>query len=348
MVKNKSIIFTGLIKRQPDCGISMKNFYFVNKLQEYYDIVYIVGLTKTGKGKSHYPFDVIKVLFLALVHPKAKIVVSANTGVANFLIKAIVLIGMAKRCYYWVPGGVFHILVKERYPKTAFMKINRLFVQSQTMVEELKKMGFTNATYVPNSKRIFYITKFKRDDYGFIRFVFISRIHPQKGCGMIVDCAKRLNQIGYENKFVVDFYGSISPEYEEEFLNSCKKLANINYKGYLDMTTKVGYDLLSLYDIMLFPTYWWGEGFPGVIIDAYICGIPVIASDWNYNKEFIDSTTGILIHAQNEDELFREMKNTLDGKYNLFAMSRNCMTKARLYDINYVLSKSNLMKFELL
>ena len=30
---------------------------------------------------------------------------------------------------------------------------------------------------------------------------------------------------------------------------------------------------------MLFPTYWHGEGFPGIVIDAFVAGLLVVATD---------------------------------------------------------------------
>jgi glycosyltransferase involved in cell wall biosynthesis len=45
--------------------------------------------------------------------------------------------------------------------------------------------------------------------------------------------------------------------------------------------------VLPQYDVMLFPTYYAGEAFPGVFVDAFVAGIPVIASDWQDNPELI-------------------------------------------------------------
>ncbi len=36
--------------------------------------------------------------------------------------------------------------------------------------------------------------------------------------------------------------------------------------------------MLQHYDMLLFPTHWIGEGYPGIIIEAYHAGIPVITT----------------------------------------------------------------------
>ena len=326
----------------------MKNFYFVKKFQDYYRKVYVVSFKRSGFERLIFPFKVLKVLLLSLLNPNAKIVLSSTAWEVNPIVKALGVLGLAKRGYYWVPGGVFHIVVKEKYEKALYMKLNRLFVQSPSMVNELGKMGFSNVVYVPNSKKIFYYPEDNHKQNGIIKFVFLSRIHPAKGCDMIIDCVKRLNELGYEKKFMVDFYGNIDHGYRNVFLEQCNNVTNVSYKGYLDLTIKEGYDTLSTYDMMLFPSYWWGEGFPGVVIDAYICGLPIIASDWNFNCDVIDHTTGIIVHTKKTEELCMEMKNTLDGKYDLISMSRNCKQKTHQYDNDQVLSESNLRQLGLL
>lgn len=344
---NNKIIFAGLVLKVPNCGISMKNFFFIKKFQEYYDKVYVVDLHIYGLHKLLLPFDIFRIVLWACLYPKAKIVVSSNTWESNILFKVLVFLGMAKRCFFWVPGGVFPKMVKDKKMISTFIGLKKLYVQSPSMVQSLQKMGFSNAIYVPNSKEInYYPVKPVRND-GIIRFVFLSRIHPSKGCGMIINCAKRLNELGYADRFIIDFYGNFFLVYKEKFLALCDTVPNVRYQGFINLTLQEGYDKLAGYDMMLFPTYWHGEGFPGVVIDAYIAGLPIIASDWNCNCDVVDDTTGIIIKSQNEDALFEEMKNTIDGKYDLVALSKACQERAKLYDNDYVLSKDNLIKIGL-
>ena len=64
---------------------------------------------------------------------------------------------------------------------------------------------------------------------------------------------------------------------------------------------------LKKYFALLFPTYFHGEGFAGCLIDAFFAGIPVIATDWLYNKDIINNSFishYILILLNNFIELF--------------------------------------------
>ena len=94
---------------------------------------------------------------------------------------------------------------------------------------------------------------------------------------------------------------------------------------------------------MLFPTYWHGEGFPGVIVDAYVAGLPVIASDWNFNEEFIeDGVTGVVVPTHDTEALLMAMKRMSDGGYDLDTMSQNCRREASEYDVDKILNRAQI------
>ena len=97
------------------------------------------------------------------------------------------------------------------------------------------------------------------------------------------------------------------------------------------------YNLLSEYSCMLFPTFWQGEGFPGVIIDAYIAGLPVISSDWNMNSELIeDGETGFLVPVQNAKMLADKMLDLIKNPELVMNMRINTLAKAKDYHIDSV------------
>ena len=88
---------------------------------------------------------------------------------------------------------------------------------------------------------------------------------------------------------------------------------------------------------MLFPTFWKGEGFPGVIIDAFVSGLPVIASDWNMNAEVVvDGENGFVIKANCVDALMDKMKYALMNKNQLIEIGKNNQLKAKNYHIDRI------------
>ena len=208
------------------------------------------------------------------------------------------------------------------------------------MREELYSLGIKNVVYVPNSKPIIYrpnTNKFKLSHI--IKFVFVSRIHPDKGCDDIFNAVQMLNDRGYSDRFEVSFWGPVFPSYKESFNTQLQEYKNVNYCGFLDFTCVNGYDILSNYDIMLFPSYWSGEGFPGVIIDAYIAGLPIIASDWNLNQEVIENEkTGFIIRTKDVQGLYNAMLNCIEGRVDILTMRRFCVKYAEKFDYRNVIS----------
>lgn len=332
-----SIIFVGLLDEKATSGETMKNQLFIQRFKEVFDKVYVYNAENT----RHRPWRLFKLLFLCWAHPRAKVFISASWGVARPLLYLMKII-RRKDVHYWVVGGIFHEKIKKGELSTKFYQsLHSIIVQNEYMRNSLVEQGFTNVHFIPNSKRIDYLPDISRRDNHLIKFVFLSRIHPTKGCKEIVDSVISLNKQGYEQRFCVDFYGKIDNNYPG-FMSMIESVPNVKYKGFLDLTDREGYSTLSNYDVMLFPTYWPGEGFPGVIIDAYIAGLPVLASDWNLNKFYVTKETGILIPHHDQHCLEIEMLSIINGEYDLRLMSRNSQNESLKYDNRKVITQQTL------
>ena len=109
------------------------------------------------------------------------------------------------------------------------------------------------------------------------------------------------------NKIIIDFYGQIDSCDNEYFQENIQKYDFISYKGSL-LPAKI-HSTLSLYDILLLPTHYYTEGFPGSVLDAYYAGIPVIVTNWKYANEFVvNEKSGFIIPFENGE---KELINTI-------------------------------------
>jgi glycosyltransferase involved in cell wall biosynthesis len=186
---------------------------------------------------------------------------------------------------------------------------------------------------IPNFKKFNMNLNINVKEESIFSFVFIGRISKAKGIFEIVEAVKILKEQNLEFKFFVDFYGPV----EEEII--FPEDLPLVYKGYLDIMNNQNesYGILSEYSCMLFPTYWKGEGFPGVIIDAYIVGLPVIATDWNMNKEVVeDGETGLIVPIQDANALALAMLKMMQDPELVKKMSDNSFKKARDFHIDNV------------
>ena len=262
---------------------------------------------------------------------------------------------------YWIIGGSIANWIKEgKVCSKTYQIVDTFIAEGTKMLKTFSDCGFNNTLYVPNFKHVDYIPEKPVRNDGSVKFVFLSRIIPQKGCKMIINAVTQLNNMSY-TRFSVDFYGPIEKSYKDEFLASISELKNVRYNGFLDLNQQVNYDELAKYDVMLFPTYWDGEGFPGIAIDAFVSGLPVIATDWSLNSDIIkDGVTGKILPVKLSDkintallkreelpfienvvtsELVDAMKSFIDNPAIIGFMSDNCQNTALQYDINHVLTK---------
>lgn len=342
------VILVGAINEGnlPTCGETMKNQLFVKRFNELFDEVITVDTLNWKKR----PWVLIKLFFTLLFNRGAKVVISASGAVA-MLIKFLYYMPLKKNVYFWVVGGNLADSIKAgNYNLKALASLNAILVQGESMVKDLALYNLDNVFYVPNSKPITFkptITPKKEGEP--YRFVFLSRIHPDKGIAEIISATEQLNAAGLQDRFEIDFYGKIEPFYEDKFKSEIAKCVNANYKGYLNLTNDRGYETLSQYDVMLFPTYWRGEGFPGVVLDANIAGLPIIASDWNMNREVVkENKTGILIPTKDSISLANTMRLFISGAVDLYEMRNNSITHVKQYDSRNILSHELMKQIGLL
>ena len=342
----KNLIFIGPIGLGtiPPGGDVMKNQLFLDRFVQVFDQVITVDTLNWKKR----PWVMFRLFLSLLFHPKAKVIISANPGSADSLIGLIKKMRLPNECYYWVVGGSFHEMIKEgRFSASTYAYLKGIFLQGQSMVDSLKESGLNNGVFVPNSKIInHYGEKLPKLDEK-THFVFLSRVEEYKGCTDIFTSVDALNQTGYHGRFDVVFYGreSEDAEYAKQFNEMVNSHSEVEYKGLLNLRDTNNYDELAKYDVMLFPTYWHGEGFPGIVIDAYISSLPIIASDWNLNKDVIeDGQTGWIIPSHDVEALTERMKFVIDHPEEVQRMSSICREKAAQYDSRVVLSEDNLKK----
>lgn len=167
----------------------------------------------------------------------------------------------------------------------------------------INQCGFTNSEVFPNFRRFTRKELNITNEKG-LRLVFMARINKLKGYDVIFDSLEfvRKNCPGT----TVDFYGWTSDEDKDDFLSKVEANNDVvKYKGVLSPENI--HTTLSNYDVMLLPTKYYTEGFPGTILDSYIAGIPVIVTEWKHSHEFvIDGKTGIIIPFDNNQDAFNE------------------------------------------
>jgi glycosyltransferase involved in cell wall biosynthesis len=339
----KKILFIGAINRHhaPENGEEYKNQLLLEYLERHMEVRTI----DTMKWKKD-PLVIPLLLWHTLFPRYDRILVSASSASVYQLFRFMSLFRRRiGRSAYLVIGGYFPKGIRDgRYKVAAYNGLRSVVVEGESMKKELIALGLRAPVHViPNFKVVNELwgdaERFRSEK---IRFIFISRISESKGFNVIFKALENPVLSHRLDDFTIDFYGPLEKDGREDFEKGIEKYGNCSYSGYLDITNHPAdsYRKISGYHVMLFPTYWMGEGFPGVIIDALVCGLPVIASDWNMNREVVtDGKTGRIIPARDADALARMMANVLDNRDAWAKMSSNCHEEARNFDATRVLER---------
>lgn len=344
-VSKKKVLFIGAINEgnSPIGGEDYKNQLFVAKLDSKFNLAFVDTFHWNRR-----PAVIVRLLWYLIFRKFDKIIISASSASTyRLLIFLSFFPNILIKTYYFVIGGYFpEGLKKGQYDIKYYRRLKGIILEGEMLKHQIESIeNLNNLFVVPNFKVFKQIAKSNNqiinEDYIF-KFVFISRISKSKGIDTIFKAMHLLNSKGLQNKFSIDFYGRIDADFIGEFDLGLYSNSNCYYKGYLDLMNNgdEGYKKLSDYDIMLFPTYWKGEGFPGVIIDAFVAGLTVVASDWNMNCEILENErTGLIFPTRDYRGLADAMHRLIANPFYLHELSNNSKQKSQEYHLDRVWPK---------
>ena len=207
-----------------------------------------------------------------------------------------------KNIYHYIIGSELLDMVTKNPKLVKYLNaLNVNWFEYESGTRYLREKGVTNARTLANFKLITPVEQVApyRSENGTFRFCTFSRVMEEKGITDAILAVKEINTRMGKMTAALDIYGPLEAAYEEAFYELLAENKDcVRYMGIADSRKSV--DVLKDYYALLFPTHWAGEGVPGTVIDAFAAGIPVIASDWNANKEIIrDGVQGILYPNRN-------------------------------------------------
>lgn len=151
--------------------------------------------------------------------------------------------------------------------------------------------------------------------------LYVGRLVEIKGVRLLLEVAKEFGSI--TNKCFA-FIGE-GPLAEEIEMVS-RQHSNIIYLG------KIAKKHLPIYynaaDVVIMPAL-YAEPFGRVLLEAFSCGIPVIASNKGGIPEVLDSSTGVFVEP-NSDEIRKKVKHLYTNRNELLQMAENCRRFAEM------------------
>jgi glycosyltransferase, family 1 len=245
-----------------------------------------------------------------------------------------------KRIHHVVIGGNLPELLEHNRSWKKYIKAFYCnYVETKKMMNDLQKMSIDNVVVMPNFKEIKRVAKNEKKENLSVpfRLCTFSRVMKEKGIEDAVTAVKSINDKHQKIIYTLDIYGQIDESYKLRFNELINEFPSyIQYKGTVPYDCSVS--ILKDYFLLLFPTYFYGEGFAGTILDAFAAGVPVIATNWKHNGEIItDKQNGFLYDTEQKERLRELLIECYQNPQIINDMREACLKCADAYSPDKVM-----------
>lgn len=303
-------------------GQAVKTNILYQELKERFGANRIV-ISNTNNWKRN-PIKFFYKSILLVIRSKKVIILPADNGFKVFVpLLNFINIFLKRRLYYVVIGGFLPKLLRQNPKYIKYLrKYGGLFVETPNLKNSLKELGLNKVYFLPNMKKLTRISEhaLKVNTNRNVTVCTFSRITYTKGIEHAIKGVKIANNELGSHVIKLDIFGMIDSKYDQKFQELLYTHSDfVTYKGIIDYDKTV--ESLKDYFIMLFPTFFPGEGFAGTLIDAFHSALPIIATDWLYNSEIIKhNKNGILVPIKDPEKIAEaliKMYKDRDFTYNI-------------------------------
>jgi len=176
-----------------------------------------------------------------------------------------------------------------------------VFFETKYLVEYFRRYN-PHTYWLPNVRK--REKREKRSKTFQRRFVYIGTINEEKGIDLLCEVARKLPE-----EITLDLYG---PIIEEKYSTEYFEAQGANYKGALRPDEVL--EVMASYDVLVLPSY--REGYPGVIIEAFMLGLPVIATKLDGIMEMVEEgRNGVLIDTGSTSQLYEAIVSMNQERY---------------------------------
>ncbi len=244
--------------------------------------------------------------------------------------------------YYAVVGGWLPEFAEKDSRLTGLLKsLDGIFVETRSMQTMLGKLGINNVKILPNFKRI---QPLKTDELAYqtelpLKLCTFSRVMEEKGIGDAIRAVTEINTELKRNVYSLDIYGKVDSAYEEEFGRLITQSGEcVRYKGCVPPSDSTA--IIKEYFMLLLPTRFKTEGFPGTAIDAFCAGVPTLVSRWDSCGDIIeDNYNGMIFDFCDIHDMKSKLIFAMDNIDVINNMKSNCIKTAQNYLPENVITK---------
>lgn len=328
----EDVLFIGPIAKTG--GPAIKNRILVEHLQKIASLKVWNTYDKSVKARLG---AITSILFAKQKY----IIIAVSRKGRNLLYPFLLFKHRISKCRYScvVIGGQAVESFKNKSSISALHQADLVTVETEGLKAQMEEAyGLKNVHWMPNYKELKSdAPQVKPEAFqaSTIRMIFLSSMRDLKGVRSLFIAFKKCRESGLNIE--LDYYGPLKDDLDRSLLTDIEHTEGVRYCGVVDNDKVL--TVMSEYQIFIFPTEYPHEGFPAVLVEAQSVGLPVIASDINYNGEIIkDGQNGFIFPHGNVEELANRISHCYEHRDELIAMSRRNIADSKQYDAGTVIS----------
>jgi len=203
-----------------------------------------------------------------------------------------------------VSGGSFATVYAEsgrlrrRLADRTSMRADIVFIETRAALDGLPRRD--NLRFFPNTRQL--PSGARRDRSEVRKLLFLSKIKPDKGLHECLQASQALPE-----DCELSIYGPAAKGYD---LSEVRGYPRARYRGVAEPSEVPA--ILAEHDLLLLPTYHANEGLPGVILEAFQAGMPVVSTRVGGIPELVEhEVTGLLVEPRSAPQLEEAVKRLL-------------------------------------
>ena len=191
--------------------------------------------------------------------------------------------------------GAFARWLAER----TYMHSALVYVETQYLHRHFDKRA--NVKWFPNTREIAAPARTGRGRVE--KLIFVARLDMDKGLVEALEACRHLPEHCHLTVFGPGMSGTDFSLFEGH--------PRATYGGVLDPAEIPR--VLREHDLLVYPSYYRSEGYPGVILEAFQCGLPVVAARWGGVSELVEhEESGLLVAPRSAAAVESALKRLLD------------------------------------
>ena len=166
-----------------------------------------------------------------------------------------------------------------------WLRSTLVYVETQQLLQSFDNRA--NFRWFPNTRDIQPPARTRRDQVS--KLIFLARLEMAKGLGEALEACGQLPETCHLNVF--------GPGMSDTAFSLFDGNPGASYRGVLDPEQIP--QVLAEHDLLVYPSYSKIEGYPGSVLEAFQCGLPVVAARWGGVAELVEhEENGLLVEPR--------------------------------------------------